>query len=229
MKRIMFAVALTACAGCFTMCETPYPEVEMTSAGEGEMAVQLAGFEANVTTYLPVYEYETFYTYRPRRRGGYWGPSTVSTQTYVPQTSTTKAFLDRATEIFETHGFNLKTTNPVYRVEVKFSGPFVTDTDRGISVLWTVLSIFSADYGVQQWGAKLNIYDIATGKLLMHKDYDERYQTVVWGPLPLFSPAGSDKTDGGKIQCRCLSALTDRAVADATAFIAGRAGKQSSK
>ncbi len=225
----MMAAALTACAGCFTMCETPYPEVQMSSVGDGDITVQLAGFEANITTYIPVYGYETYYHYRSGRRGGFWGPSTVATQAYLPQTSATTAFMDRATDIFETNGFNLKSEKPDYRVEVKFSGPFVTGEDRGIQAAWTILSLLSADYGVQKWAAKLRIYDIASGKLLMHHDYEQRYQAVVWGPLPIFSPSGTDKTDGNTIQCWCLSALTDRAVSDATAFITGRTEKPASK
>lgn len=228
MKRLIAVVLLTAFAGCFTMCETPYPEVQMSSVADKDITVQIAGFDATITSYLPVYGYETYYHYGyGRRRGGYWGPSTIATQTYVPQTSATSTFRDRATEILEVNGFNVKTTNPTYRVEVAFSGPVVTDADRGIQAVWSLLSLFSADYGVQQWGAKLKIYDIASGKLLMHHDYAERYQAVVWGPLPLFSPSGSEKTSFNTIQCRCLSALTDRAMSDATAYLVGLAKKNS--
>lgn len=227
MKRMFAAAALAACSGCFTICETPYPDVQMSSAGDVEVAVQIAGFDATVTSYLPVYGYETYYHCGyGRRRGGYWGPSTVATQTYVPQTSATTAFRDRAAEILEVNGFNVKSPSPAYRVEVAFSGPVVTDADRGMQAACTILSLLSADYGVQQWCAKLKIYDIASGRLLMHCDYAERYQAVVWGPLPLFSPSGSDKTSFNTIQSWCLSALTDRAMSDATAFLAGLAEKK---
>jgi hypothetical protein len=59
----------------------------------------------------------------------------------------------------------------------------------------------------------------------MHCDYSERYSALVWGPIPLFSPASSDKTSASKMQGWCLSALTDRAMADATAFLAAQADK----
>ena len=224
MKATILSTALAACAGCFTLYETDYPQVQASAAGDREVNVQLSGFEANVTTYVPVYGYETYYNYHyGHRRGGYWGPATIMTETYVPHTSATTVFLDRATEMFETSGFNLKTDKPDYRVEVKFTGPFVTDEDRAVSAAWTILSLLSADYGVQAWTAKLSIYSVATGRLLLHQDYDERYQAVVWGPIPLFSPSGSDKTSRNAIQCWCLTALTDRAVADATAFLAAAA------
>ncbi len=229
MKRMIAAAVLTAFAGCLTVYETQYPEVLFSRPAREGVSVQVAGFEASVTTYMPVYGYETFYTYRHRRMGGYWGPSTVSTQTYIPRTSDTAVYRDRATEILETSGFSVMSTNPAYRVEVKFTGPVVTDEDRGIEAAWSILSVFSADYGVQQWSAKLKIYDMADGRLLMHHDYSERYQAVVWGPLPLFSPAGSEKTAFNTIQNWCLSALTERTMSDATAFLSSLPGKDSGR
>jgi len=218
MKRIVLSAALAACAGCFTLYETEYPAVQMSAAGEREVNVQLAGFEAAITTYVPVYGYETYY------RRGYWGhATTVATETYVPQTRATSAFIDRATDILESNGFNLKTEKPVYRVEVKFSGPSVTDGDRAVEAAWVLLSGLTADYGVQAWSAKLRIYDVASGRLLMHHDYAERYQAVVWGPIPVFSPFSSETTSANAIQCWCLTALTDRAMADASAFLASAA------
>jgi hypothetical protein len=218
MRKTLLSVLLSACAGCFTIHETEYPSVQMSASGDNEVGISLAGFEANVTTYIPVYGYETYHNYG-YRRGRYLGPATVSTATYLPQTQPTSAFRDRATEILETNGFNLRTEKPKYRVEVHFSGPFNTDVDNAVSVAWTLLSVFSADYGVQSWTAKLKIYDATTGRLLMHHDYSERYQAVVWGPIPILSPACSEKTTGNAMQSWCLTALTDRSMADATAFI----------
>ena len=175
-----------------------------------------------MTTYDVVYGYETAYRYHsPHRRYhyGYWAPSTVMTETYIPQSRPTSAFIDRATEILELNGFNPKTDKPEYRIEVKFDGPFVTDGERAAEAAWTIFSLLTADYGVHTWTAKLKIYSISTGKLLMHCDYSERYSALVWGPIPLFSPAGSDKTAANSMQRWCLMALTDRAMADATAFL----------
>jgi len=193
----------------------------MAAAGNADIKVQLAGFEASVTTYEVVYGYETAYRYHYgyRRHYGYWGPSTVMTEMYVPQTRPTSSYIDRATEILELNGFNPKTDKPEYRIEVKFDGPFVSDSERAAEAAWTIFSLLTADYGVHTWTAKLKIYEVATGKLLMHYDYSERYSALVWGPIPLFSPAGSDKTSSGSMQRWCLMALTDRAMADATAFL----------
>lgn len=223
MKRHATVVALMACAGCFTLHESEYPEVQMTPAGEKAVAVQLSGFEAFVTTYVPIYGYETVY----RRGGGYrhpgyWWPTTIATETYVPQTSRTTGFVDRATELLESGGFNVRAEKPDYRIEVKFAGPFVTDGDRAVSAAWTILSLLSADYGVQTWTAKLKIYEVGSGRLLFRHDYMQRYQSVVWGPIPLFSAGGSDKTSPSVMQNWCLTALTDQAMADASAFLVSR-------
>ena len=225
MKKAVAAVALLAFAGCFTVFESDSPAVGAPPAPAAEVRVQLAGFKAYVTTYDIVYGYETAYRYHYgyRRHYGYWGPSTVMTETYVPQTRTTSTFIDRATEILELNGFNTKTDKPEYRIEVKFDGPFVSDGERAAEAAWTIFSLFTADYGVHTWTAKLKVYNVATGKLLMHYDYSERYSALIWGPIPLFSPAGSDKTSAGAMQRWCLTALTDRAMADATAFLSAQA------
>ena len=227
MKKTIMTLSMLAFAGCFTIFESEYPAVEMSSAGNADIKVQLSGFEASVTTYQVLYGYETTYRYHYgyRRHYGYWGPSTVMTETYVPQTRATSAYIDRATEILELNGFNPKTDKPKFRIEVKFGGPFVSDGERAAEAAWTIFSLLTADYGVHTWTAKLKIYDVATGKLLMHYDYSERYSALVWGPIPLFSPAGSDKTSASTMQGWCLSALTDRAMADASAFLAAQVDK----
>ena len=225
MKKTIMTLSLFAFAGCVTIFESEYPAAEMTSAGNADVKVQLSGFEAAVTTYEVLYGYETSYRYHCgyRRHYGYWGPSTVMTETFVPQTRVTSDYIDRATELLELNGFNPKTEKPEYRIEVKFGGPFVSDSERAAEAAWTIFSLLTADYGVHTWTAKLKIYDVATGKLLMHHEYSERYSALVWGPIPLFSPAGSDKTSENSMQNWCLMALTGRAMADATAFLAAQA------
>ena len=220
--RILTCAALAALlSGCFTLTETDYPQTVVNAAPAGlDIGVQLAGFEASVTSYTPVYGYSTVIG------GGYGGrhryvpyTSTVMTQTYVPQTSLTTAFLDRATELMEKGGYLLKTASPTFRVEVKFDGPFVTDGEYWATFAWNILSLLTADQGHQTWTAKLKVYEIATGRLMFYKDYSQPYSVTVWGPIPIFSPFASDKTNYSAMQSWCLTALTDQAVADATQFL----------
>ena len=50
MKKTLMTLSMLAFAGCFTMFESDYPAVEMAAAGDADIKVQLAGFEATVTT-----------------------------------------------------------------------------------------------------------------------------------------------------------------------------------
>ena len=227
-KMTASAAALCALCGCFVLSQSEYPEVEMSKVDSGA-AVGLTGFDATVTTYVPVYGYETVYHMGPYRR--HWGPyaTTYATETYIPQSTRTSAFIDRAGELLEQSGCLLRTENPDYTVDVRFSGPIVTDGEKAAGAAWTLFSLLTADYGCQTWTAKLKIYDAKEGRLLMFNDYAQRYSALVWGPIPLFSPAGSDKTSYNMMQSWCLTALTDRTMADATAFLAARAAEKAEK
>jgi hypothetical protein len=209
-------------SGCFVCSETEFPKTQPVALAQGRnVEVQLSGFEAVVTTYVPVYEYGTVFSGRPMscRRHSVYYTTTYANQTYVPQSSTTTAFAERAAETFEKGGFVLQSAKPKYRVEVKFGGPFVSDGDSATSAAWSIFTIFTAGYGTQTWSAKLKIYDIASGRLVFHKDYSQKYEAIVWGPLPFFSPAGSSTISYGSMQSWCLSALTDLAVSDAMSYL----------
>ena len=225
MKRILTFSAMAILAGCFTVKETEFPQTSMTSLPEGkEVSVKLQGFQASVTDFMAVYGYDTVWV-SGRRHGRYgWRPghyATVTSSTYVPQVRATDFFLSRASTSMESAGFVTKASQPDYLVEVEFGGPFVADSERGVAAIWMLFSIFSADYSVQTWTAKLKIYDNKTGKMVFHRDYSQRYEVAVWGPIPILSPAGSSKTTANAMQSWCLTALTDRTVADASAFIVG--------
>ena len=129
----------------------------------------------------------------------------------------------RATDILEKCGFTLQSTSSQYRVDVAFSGPFVSNGENAASLAWTLFSCLTADYGVQTWSARMKVYDMSTGKVCLCKDYSQKYESYVWGPIPIYSPAGSVKSSFNFMQNWCLSALTDLAMADATAFLSARA------
>lgn len=209
-------------AGCFTVSETEYPQVAVSKLPAGkDIRVQLAGFDASVTTYAAVFGYETVMVRHPGYgwRHGYYYPATVSTTSYVPQVSATKAFIDRATDLLEKGGFVLQTTDPQYRVEVRFDGPYSDNAAIGKAVAWGVLTLLTADYTERSWSARLKIYDVKTGKVIFSNEYEQPYEVLVWGPIPIFSPAGSSKNDSNVMQSWALTALTDRAIADVSSFL----------
>lgn len=231
MKTLIPVVsAMCLLAGCFTVHHSVYPEVQLTAAPQGkEVRVTLSGFEATVTTYNAVHGYSTGWHYSPgfyrhgHYRGGGLFPTTYSTTTYYPETHLTAEYVKRAQDALEKSGYVVSTSNAQFRVEVDFSGPVVTDGDRTAQVLWWLCSALSADYSAQTWSARLKIYDVASNRLLMTNDYTEKYSAAVWGPIPIFSPAGSDQNDYNTMQAWSLSALTDRTMADVTAFLSASA------
>ena len=128
--------------------------------------------------------------------------------------------LEKAIEILDDAGFPFVTADADCKVELSFSGPSESGGDMAKEFATVVFSIFTANYNVETWGANLKIRDAKSGKVLFRHEYTERASAAVWGPIPIFSPAFADATDSSVLRSRALSSLTDRAMADATAFLA---------
>ena len=223
------SLLLLAFTGCWTVRETPPPEVAVGSVPDGrDLKVQVAGFDATVTTYETAYGYTTvsgfggpYYCGYRRYYGGY-GTTTYTTTTFIPHTEPTPVYRDRATDALERAGCIVQTRDPAYRVEVRFDGPFDESGDTWATVGWMVCTLFTADFGAQNWTARLKIHDLASGKLIHEKDLSVRDEAVVWGPIPFFSPGSAVRTSYGTMKDNCLSALTDLAVAETVSFLSGR-------
>ena len=222
-------IALLALVGCWTVRETPPPQAIVAKVPEGKnLTVQIAGFDAIVTTYEAAYGYTTvsgfepYYDYRGRYRGSAYGTATYSTTEYIPHTESTPVYRNRATDALERAGCIVQAKDPQYRVEVRFDGPFAESGDCWAAAGWFICTIFTADFGAQDWTAKLKVHDLSSGKLIYEKDLMVRDEAVVWGPIPFFSPASASRTSGSVMKDNCLTALTDLAVADAVSFLAAR-------
>jgi len=227
-----FAILMLGCCllGCWTVREPVAPEVQVGRLSAGrQVRVQLAGFDAHVTTYVQSFGYSTITTfgggtyfgdrYRPRYYDSGMGTTMVSTTEFLPKTEQTDAYRNQATDLLEHAGCVLQTNDPQYRVEVRFEGPVQESGDGWAAAGWTIFTLLTADYGAQDWTAKLKIHDVKTGKLIYEKDHLRRYEAVVWGPIPFFSPLGSDRTSNPVMQDWCLSKLTEATVADALEFL----------
>lgn len=226
MKRMIGCLLGLLSAGCFTLHQSEPVVVEPVRAPAGrDIKVALSGFAATVTEYVPVYGSETVYVagrygHHGRRRG-WWGGHYVTTtsETLLPQVRPNEMFLERARSRFEENGFLLRAAPADYNVDVTFSGPFVTSGERTAQAAWMLLSVLSADYAVQTWTAKLRIYDNRTGRLVFHREDSQKYQFVAWSPLFFIGLAGCTENTYNYMQSWCLTALTDRAVAAAGAFL----------
>lgn len=214
-------------AGCWTVREAQKPEIPNVRLPAGkELKVQVAGFDMTVTTYEAAYGYATvsgfggpYYDCRGRYRGGY-GTATYTTTEYIPHTESTPVYRNRATDALERAGCIVQARDPKYRVEVRFDGPFSESGDAWATAGWLVCTIFTADFGAQNWTAKVKVHDLTTGKLLHEKDLSVRDEAVAWGPIPIFSPSCAARTSGSVLKDNCLTALTDLACADAVSFLA---------
>lgn len=230
MKKILLPLALALCAGCWTFDQSVYPEsVDVAATPEAQrLKLQIAGFEATYTELQAVSGFQTFYN------PGYYGRyhyhpgyfETVPVTTYVANERVTDHYLKLARDRFEKAGYALADANADRIVEVTFSGPFEESGDTAASVLWPLCTVFFCDYGSQNWSAQLRIRDAKSGRLVFHHDYVQRYETKVFGLIPLFGIACCDETGFAFMKSWCLSALTARAVADATAFLASAPGGQ---
>lgn len=210
-------------AGCWTFNETPFPSVEITEASDGtNITVAVTGFAATLTDYATVHEFHTIYVpgYVGRRyyRPGYY--ETVPTVAYVPQSRPTDMFLRRAKDELEKAGFSVGATVPDWTVDVEFTGPIVTNGDAMKEIAWILCTVFFCDYNTATWTAKLRVRDNRTGKLVFHRDYAQRYETNSFGLIPLFGISSCPNTSMSYMQSWCLGALTDQAVADASAYLA---------
>ena len=227
--QLMLACACTlVLGGCFTWHETAPVQTQMSKAPAGrEITIALSGFAATLVDYIPVYGHQTYYVEggpvwgRHGRRG--WYPcfnETATTETLIPKFEKTEVFRTRARNLFEDSGFLLRAAPTDYNVDVVFEGPFITDDEQSLEWVWMLCSVLSAEYSVQTWTAKLRIYDNKTGRVVLSREYAQKYDNVVWSPLFFVGRAGYTRNTYSYMQSWCLTALTDRAVADATAFLA---------
>ena len=163
------SVILLCLSGCWSFREADHPEVVIAALPSGkDVHVQLAGFDATVTTYDTAYGYGTmtgfgggpYYGRRGRYYGGGYGMATYQTTEFIPHREATSVYRNRAADALERAGCILQTKDPQYRVEVRFEGPYSESGDGWATVGWMICTIFTADYGAADWSAKLKIHDI---------------------------------------------------------------------
>ena len=219
---LLSSTLLLAAAGCWTFNESPYPETAFTApGGETNITVAVNGFLTTLTEYTAVHSYRTIYVPGCGRHCGRYGYyETLPAVSYVPHMMTTDIFLRRARDSFERAGYSIGANSPDWTVDVEFSGPAVSDSDLCKQLAWIVGTVFFCDFDAVTWAAKLRIRNNRTGRLVFHRDYTQRYETNVFGLIPLFGISSCRATSQSQMQAWCLSALVDRTVADATAFLA---------
>lgn len=222
------AVAATALAGCFTVYETESPVVVMSKV-TGDKKVAVEGFLATVVTYLPIYTTETgFVDHGPYYRYGrhhrhYYGPgpmlATTTTETLVPQVGTTDAYVKRAQSRLEEAGCILRASPAKYVVSGEFGGPFDPSGANWRRAAIDLGTGLFAMYDTASYTLSVKVYDQETGKPLFAQNYEQTYSATGFSPLWLFGLMAYENITTSFQQGWCLSALTDRALADVSAFL----------
>ena len=207
--KLLHATFAGACAlmlcGCFTLHETEPVNVQLSKAPKGtDVKIALAAGTGNN---MPGLTYPSELVIAKGTTEA-TGTLTVDTDALTPEVKYTAAI-----------AASLGTSPADYNVDVTFEGPFISDDERSVEWAWMLCSVLSAEYSVQTWTARLRIYDNKTGRVVFTQDYAQRYQNVVWSPLFFIGLSGYTRNTFNYMQCWCLTALTDRAMADATAFL----------
>ena len=222
------AMAATALAGCFTVYETECPEVVISKV-EGDKKVAVEGFLTTVVTYASVYTTETgfvdrgpYYRYgRHHRR--YYAPSpmftTTTTETLIPQVSTTDAYMKRAQSRLEEAGCILRASPAKYVVSGEFAGPFNPQGANWRRAAIDLGTALFAMYDTASYTLSVKVYDQDTGKPIFAQNYEQTYSATGFSPLWILGMMAYDNITSGFQHSWCLSVLTDRAMADVSAFL----------
>ena len=210
--------------GCWTVSETEYPDVEVAKLPTGRAtSVSFSGFEVDLQKYVPVEGHEQMKTNADDRVDGPCVKENSATnQFYMTRNTVSRKLMDRASVGMERKGFDIKTHNPQYVVDMKYEGPFDRDYD---ALKWLGLSIctlFTADKNVQTWTGRVRVFDHASKKQVFEKSYTNEYSVAVWGPIPVASPACHPQITCTACSSAALTAMTDEAIADASKAIVSR-------
>ena len=212
-------------SGCWTVSETEYPDVEVARLPAGKaVSVSFSGFEVELQRYVPVEEHEQMKTNKDDRVDGPCVKENNSTnQFYMTRNTATRKLIDRASVGMERKGFEIKTKNPNYVLDMSYAGPFDRDYDALKWLGLSICTIFTADKNVETWTGHLKVYDRASRKQVFEKHYTNEYSIVVWGPIPIASPACHSKITCTACSSAALTIMTDEAISDASKVLVDRA------
>ena len=209
-------------SGCWTVSETEFPDVEVARLPAGKtISVSFSGFEVGLQNYVSVEGHEEMKTDKDDRVDGPCVRDNSSTnQFYMTHNTVSRKMIDRASVGMERKGFEIRTQKPDYLIDMKYEGPFDRDYDAIKWLGFSICTIFTADKNVETWRGHLRVIDRASKKTVFEKHYTNEYSVVVWGPIPVASPACHPKITCTACNSAALTAMTDEAIADASKFLA---------
>lgn len=219
------ALAATVLAGCFTVYETDAPQVVLSKV-TGDKRVAVEGFLTTVVSYIPVYSTSTSFVAGPHYHGRHYrhygpGPmmATTQTETLIPQVNTTDAYLKRVQSRLEEAGCILRASPAQYIVSGEFAGPFDPSGANWRRAGIDIGTAFFALYDTASYTLSVKVYEQATGRPLFAQNYEQTYSATGFSPLWLLGMMAYENITTSYQHSWCLSVLTDRAMADVSAFL----------
>lgn len=227
-NTLLYAGAISLLfTGCWTVSETEFKDVEVTPVPAGKtIKVKLDNYRTGVYNYVPVEGHESMNPEsgktskdESQRQQAEYADSTV---TWGLQNSASGRLVSRTIAELERKGYAIDRNHPDYVISVRFTGPQYRDYDVLRQLGYMLCTLFTAEKSDVTWQAHLAVFNADMTQVLFEKDYEQNYQATVWGPIPIASPACNVKMTDHGANSWALTALSDQAVADATAFIAGQ-------
>ena len=202
-------------SGCWTLSETEFPTVDVAQAPAGKtVKVRFENYRSGINRYVPVEGHEVMDPEACKTN------EVESSSAWNLRNIASSCLISRSAVELERKGYTIDRENPDYVISLRFIGPQYYEHDVLRQLGYMLCTLFTADYGAQNWRAKLKVHDVKTGRLVCERDFEQRYEAVVWGPIPFFSPLGSSATNFSVMKDWCLTVLTDVAVAEALDFLA---------
>ena len=225
-KTLLFASAFAVVlSGCWTVSETEFPAVSTTAAPSGKsVIVKFANFRTGVYEYKAVEGHETMQGAADINdvKKEFQQNYVDSSMSWMLQNSASGSLVSRAMTELARQGYTVDPKKAKYQIEIAFKGPELPEHDVLRQCGYYLCTLFTAENTKVTWSAEMQVRNAATDELYLKKDYTQEYEIMTWGPLPLLSPCFSLKTSVTHANSWALTALTDIAIADATAFIANK-------
>lgn len=210
-------------SGCWTVSETEFPSASTTPAPAGKaISVKFANFRTGVYEYKAVEGHETMQGAADVNdvKKEFQQSYVDSSMNWMLHNSASGSLVSRAMVELTRQGYVIDPKKAKYQVEIAFKGPELPEHDVLRQWGYYLCSLFTAENTKVTWSAVMQVRNAATDELLYSKDYTQEYEIMTWGPLPVLSPCFSLKTSVTHANSWAVTALTDVAIADATAFLA---------
>jgi len=222
--KLLSSVLLLGLVGCYTFSETEFPEVSITPVPAGKkVSVRLRSFRTGVfDKYIPVEGHETMIPGGDAKDDAVLAQDAdidVGLQWYLGQSPSVMVVVRSLNEL-KRKGYTIAPKDKRdFVIQATFSGPEFYDQDMWRVIGTTVCTLAMYEKNEVTWRAKMQVLDSTGEKVLLEKEYEQHYEASFGGPCPICSTAMHPMALERGVNSWAITALNDRLMADATAFI----------